>query len=86
MDGVPIIVSRITAEIEARGLGQEGLYRISAVKSQVEEMCALLEVNPQSANLDVDVRFSFEVAGRGWEVFLSGIILLLICVHNNFFP
>jgi hypothetical protein len=54
-NGVPIIVSRITAEIETRGLAQEGLYRLSAVKSQVEDMCARLEANPHSANLDVDV-------------------------------
>eukprot|EP00047_Mylnosiga_fluctuans_P004739 m.236284 g.236284 ORF g.236284 m.236284 type:complete len:948 (-) comp12952_c0_seq1:298-3141(-) len=51
-NGVPIIVRRIIQTIERRGLAQEGLYRITGVKSHVERLCADFETNPRSVDVD----------------------------------
>lgn len=51
-DGVPIIVRRIINSIERRGLCQEGLYRLTGVKSHVEQLCADFETNPRSVDVD----------------------------------
>ena len=72
VDGVPLIVVRLTQEVERRGLTTEGLYRLSAVKSQVEQMCADFEANPRTVNMAVDVR-SFVSEGA-----MSGVSLPLI--------
>ncbi|NXD88025.1 GMIP protein, partial [Halcyon senegalensis] len=40
---VPFVVVRCTAEIEARALGVQGIYRISGSKARVEKLCQAFE-------------------------------------------
>ncbi|NXI53276.1 GMIP protein, partial [Chloroceryle aenea] len=40
---VPFVVLRCTAEIEARALGVQGIYRISGSKARVEKLCQAFE-------------------------------------------
>ncbi|XP_018427840.1 PREDICTED: GEM-interacting protein [Nanorana parkeri] len=40
---VPFIISKCTAEIEMRALGQQGLYRISGAKARVEKLLQAFE-------------------------------------------
>ncbi|XP_049514738.1 rho GTPase-activating protein 45-like isoform X2 [Dermacentor silvarum] len=42
-DEVPYIVRRCIAEMDARGYGVRGLYRVSGVKSKVERLCQCFE-------------------------------------------
>ncbi|XP_048338913.1 GEM-interacting protein-like, partial [Sphaerodactylus townsendi] len=40
---VPFIVVKCTSEIEARGLGVQGIYRVSGAKARMEKLCQAFE-------------------------------------------
>eukprot|EP00055_Hartaetosiga_balthica_P015572 m.92827 g.92827 ORF g.92827 m.92827 type:complete len:1307 (+) comp8901_c0_seq6:69-3989(+) len=52
IDGVPIIVRRLSEVLERTAIDHEGLYRLSGVKSQVESLCSLFESNPRTVCID----------------------------------
>lgn len=74
INGVPIIVRRLTEQIELEGLECEvsyvkgsslaqrmcqGLYRVTGVKSQVESLCAEFETNPRGVVIAGVVKTDF---------------------------
>ena len=56
---VPFIVRRCIQEINRRGLGINGLYRVSGVKSQVEKLCAGKYQIGRLNNLNFKIKFYF---------------------------
>eukprot|EP00127_Corallochytrium_limacisporum_P001867 Clim_evm22s88 gene=Clim_evmTU22s88 len=50
-NGLPFVIDKCIAEIEARDLDEEGLYRLAGVKSRIERACALME--KQGARCDL---------------------------------
>eukprot|EP00730_Choanoeca_flexa_P000987 TRINITY_DN10430_c0_g1_i1.p1 TRINITY_DN10430_c0_g1~~TRINITY_DN10430_c0_g1_i1.p1 ORF type:complete len:1112 (+),score=245.70 TRINITY_DN10430_c0_g1_i1:96-3431(+) len=51
-DGVPVLVRRLCEAVERHGIETEGIYRLSGVKSRVEDLCARFESNPRAVNVD----------------------------------
>ncbi|CAL1545224.1 unnamed protein product [Lymnaea stagnalis] len=49
---VPPIVSKCLTEIEKRGVMIKGIYRVSGVKSKVENLCQKFDMDPEAVNLD----------------------------------
>lgn len=50
-DEVPFILVKCIQEIDKRGLGTKGIYRISSVKSRVEQVCCIFETNDTNVNI-----------------------------------
>ncbi|XP_048256286.1 rho GTPase-activating protein 29-like isoform X3 [Haliotis rufescens] len=48
---VPPIVSMCLSEVELRGLTIKGMYRVSGVKSKVENLCNRFDIDPDSVDL-----------------------------------
>eukprot|EP00045_Choanoeca_perplexa_P014984 m.180613 g.180613 ORF g.180613 m.180613 type:complete len:1065 (+) comp16859_c0_seq1:178-3372(+) len=51
-DAVPVLVRRLCEAVERRGIESEGIYRLSGVKSRVEDICARFEANPRAVSVD----------------------------------
>ncbi|XP_059149401.1 rho GTPase-activating protein 29-like isoform X1 [Physella acuta] len=49
---VPPIVSKCLTEIEKRGVMIKGIYRVSGVKSKVENLCQKFDMDPEAVDLD----------------------------------
>ncbi|KAH3849164.1 rho GTPase-activating protein 45-like isoform X2 [Dreissena polymorpha] len=49
---IPPIITKCLKEIEKRGITLKGMYRVSGVKSTVENLCQRFEIDPESVNLD----------------------------------
>ncbi|XP_046858162.1 rho GTPase-activating protein 29-like [Xenia sp. Carnegie-2017] len=49
--GVPVLVSKCVKEINRRGLRVKGIYRVSGVKSKMENLCQEFETNAESVDL-----------------------------------
>jgi hypothetical protein len=50
-DEVPYLVRKCIAEIDQRGLTVKGIYRLSGVKSRVEQLCQSFETDEQRIDL-----------------------------------
>ncbi|XP_035827402.1 rho GTPase-activating protein 45 isoform X1 [Aplysia californica] len=48
---VPPIVSKCLMEIERRGVMIKGIYRVSGVKSRVEQLCQKFDIDPEAVDL-----------------------------------
>lgn len=48
---VPPIISKCLQEVEKRGITLKGIYRVSGVKSTVENLCQKFESDPESVDL-----------------------------------
>lgn len=48
---VPIIVTKCIQDVEERGLTMKGIYRISGVKSKVEQLCQMFEMDCMDVDL-----------------------------------
>ncbi|XP_070194646.1 rho GTPase-activating protein 45-like isoform X3 [Littorina saxatilis] len=49
---VPPIITQCLAEIERRGVMIKGIYRVSGVKSKVENLCQRFDLNPELVDLE----------------------------------
>ncbi|XP_028403543.1 rho GTPase-activating protein 45-like isoform X2 [Dendronephthya gigantea] len=49
--GVPVLVTKCVKEINRRGLKVKGIYRVSGVKSKMENLCQDFETNAESVDL-----------------------------------
>ncbi|XP_074643925.1 rho GTPase-activating protein 29-like isoform X2 [Tubulanus polymorphus] len=48
---IPPLIMKCVLEIEKRGMSQKGLYRVSGVKSRVEKLCQLFEIEGEKVDL-----------------------------------
>lgn len=49
---IPPIISKCLKEVERRGINVKGIYRVSGVKSTVENLCQRFEMDPESVSLE----------------------------------